>query len=283
MEVAFYFATGTEPLRRRIEQLGPPAFLAFIMTASAVVPYCIAAIGTGTFNLRSLTVLAILAATASFWYLFAGNRALAAAGFLTLMAAVYVSKIFTSIYIDPAPKLTLSILGAAMWTRIGIMACLSIRKMTGIGFGFIPRQQDWKIGIVHYFGFLPFGYFAGTWLGMLRPHTVTPAWQAGLLVIGTFLGVLWVLAAMEEFFFRGILQQLIRRESSSEFAAIFITSVIFGAAHLYFSKLFPNWKMAVLATIHGIFLGHAYARAGSVRASMVTHALVVTTWKVFLA
>ncbi len=41
--------------------------------------------------------------------------------------------------------------------------------------------------------------------------------------------------------------------------------------------------VAAAAGIHRIFCGHAYAQAGSVRASMVTHALVVTTWKVFLA
>jgi predicted Abi (CAAX) family protease len=61
------------------------------------------------------------------------------------------------------------------------------------------------------------------------------------------------------------------------------TSVIFGLAHLNFGHVFPNWKMVIIAGIHGIFCGHAYAQAGSVRASMVTHALVVTTWKVFLS
>ena len=282
VEVALYLAAGMEPARRRLEALARPPILAILMTASAVLPYCIAALGTGSFQLRSLVTLLGLAGAASFWYLFAGKRTLADVGFLALMAAVYLSKIFNTIYVTPAPKVTLSILGAAMWIRIGVMACLSIRKMGGIQFGFIPRLQDWKIGVIHYFGFLPFGYVAGNYLGLLHPQTVTPASKAVLLVIATFLGTLWVLAAMEEFFFRGVLQQLIRRETNDDFAAIMITAVIFGLSHLSYARAFPNWKMAVMAGIHGVVLGHAFSQAGSVRAPMVTHALVVTTWKVFL-
>ncbi len=282
LEVAFYLATGMEPVRRRVEASAAPAMLAALMTVSAVVPYCIAALGTGSFEARSLVTLLVLAGIASFWYLFAGSRTLADVGFLALMAAVYLSKIFNTIYITPAPKVTLSILGAAMWIRIGMMACLSIRKMGGIHFGFIPRWKEWKIGVIHYFGFLPFGYFVGNYFGLLHPQTVTPASKALLLVIATFLGTLWVLAAMEEFFFRGVLQQMIRRETNDDFVAILITAVIFGLAHLPYGHAFPNWKMAVMAGIHGVVLGHAYLQAGSVRAPMVTHALVVTTWKVFL-
>ena len=282
VELAFYLGAGMEGMRRRVEALAPPAVLAGLMTVSAAAPYCIAALGTGSFQLRSLMTLLLLAAAASFWYLFAGSRTLADVGFLALMAAVYLSKIFNTIYLTPAPKVTLSVLGMIMWIRIGMMACLSIRKMGGIHFGFIPRSKDWKIGVIHYFGFLPFGYLAGNYLGFLHPHTVTPASKALLLVLAIFLGTLWGLATLEEFFFRGVLQQIIRRETNDDFAAIMITAVIFGLAHLAYGHAFPNWKMAAMAGVHGVVLGHAFVQAGSVRAPMVTHALVVTTWKVFL-
>jgi hypothetical protein len=283
VEAAFYLAAGMESVRKRIEALVPPAALAALMVVTAIIPYCIAALGTGTFQMRSLVTLAALASAASFWYLFAGSRTLADVGFLALMAAVYISKIFNTIYIDPAPKVTLSVLGMAMWIRIGMLACLSIRKMGGIGFGFIPRGNEWKIGVIHYFGFLPFGYILANYFGLLHSRAITPAWKAAFLVIGTFLGTLWVLAAMEEFFFRGVLQQLIQRATNDQFASIMITSGIFGLSHLIYPGVFPNWKMAAVATIHGIACGHAYTQAGSVRAPMVTHALVVTTWRVFLA
>jgi len=109
-----------------------------------------------------------------------------------------------------------------------------------------------------------------------------PAWKAAFLVTATFFGTLWVLAQLEEFFFRGVLQQMFVRETGDEFAGIMITSAIFGLCHLPMQGAFPNWKMTAIATINWIHLGHAYSQAGSVRAPMVTHALVVTTWRVFL-
>jgi hypothetical protein len=38
----------------------------------------------------------------------------------------------------------------------------------------------------------------------------------------------------------------------------------------------------VLATFAGLFYGRAFLQARSIRAAMVTHALVVTVWQVFL-
>jgi membrane protease YdiL (CAAX protease family) len=57
-------------------------------------------------------------------------------------------------------------------------------------------------------------------------------------------------------------------------------SVLFGLAHLPFRK-FPNWRVAIIAGVLGLFCGLALIKARSVKASMVTHALVVTTWRMF--
>jgi predicted Abi (CAAX) family protease len=37
----------------------------------------------------------------------------------------------------------------------------------------------------------------------------------------------------------------------------------------------------LVATLLGLACGAAYLRSGSVRAPMVTHAFVVTTWRIF--
>jgi hypothetical protein len=42
---------------------------------------------------------------------------------------------------------------------------------------------------------------------------------------------------------------------------------------------FPNWRFALMAAVAGLFYGLAFRAAGSIRASMVTHALVVATWR----
>ena len=61
-----------------------------------------------------------------------------------------------------------------------------------------------------------------------------------------------------------------------------VTSLLFGAVHLWF-RAFPNWRFAALAALAGLAYGAAFHRARSIRASMVTHALTVTTWRMFFS
>jgi hypothetical protein len=61
-----------------------------------------------------------------------------------------------------------------------------------------------------------------------------------------------------------------------------ITSLLFGGVHLWF-RHFPNWRWVILAGTLGWFCGRARNQAGSIRAAMVTHTLVITTWRAFLA
>jgi hypothetical protein len=61
-----------------------------------------------------------------------------------------------------------------------------------------------------------------------------------------------------------------------------VTSLLFGLAHLWF-RSFPNWRWVPVAAVLGWFCGRARNQAGSIRAGMVTHVLVVTTWRAFFA
>jgi len=101
-----------------------------------------------------------------------------------------------------------------------------------------------------------------------------PLWK----IAATFVGVLWVVALSEEFFFRGLLQQWMVEWTGRPAVALASTSVLFGAVHLGF-RVFPNWRFALAAAVAGWFYGRAYQQGQSIRASMVTHALVVTLWR----
>jgi len=90
--------------------------------------------------------------------------------------------------------------------------------------------------------------------------------------VGTYFGVLWVVALGEEFFFRGFLQFVLMRRIGDVLGLI-LASVLFGVAHLAYR---PDWRYVVLASVLGLFCGMACLKARSMRASMVTHALVVT-------
>jgi membrane protease YdiL (CAAX protease family) len=93
----------------------------------------------------------------------------------------------------------------------------------------------------------------------------------------TFFGALWVLALGEELFFRGLLQQWLSDWMRNPWAGLVLTSLIFGAAHLWY-----DWRFAVLAAIAGLFYGFAFMQGKGIRAAMVTHALTVTTLKMFV-
>lgn len=282
VEAGLYLAAGVPATRRLLERVGTPTRIALLMTISALIPYAIYAFGTGLFRPVSAAALAGLAALVSFWYLVLKPSSPADIGLLVLMAVVYVAKVFDWIYPDPAPRVTMMILGRLMWIRIGILSILCIRRMGGIGFGWAPTRREWATGFLNFLYFLPLGLIPAVLLHFVRPQIVPITFKVLVIAVATFLGTLWVLAAMEEFFFRGVLQQMLTRKLKSAVLGIVITSLLFGSVHLWY-RTFPNWRFAALAAIAGLFYGRAYLQTGSVRASMVTHALVVTTWRVFLA
>jgi membrane protease YdiL (CAAX protease family) len=68
----------------------------------------------------------------------------------------------------------------------------------------------------------------------------------------------------------------------NQWAGLIVTSLLFGAVHLSY-RGFPNWRFALLAAVAGVFYGLAFRQASSIRASMVTHALTITTVRVFFS
>jgi len=281
VEFAFYLAPGFSAVRGAFERLGSKPVQAALLTASAVIPYLIESFGTGTFRFSSLMALLAVAAVASFWYAWIRPSVPVDLLFLAFIAAVYLSKLFDQVYGHPAPHTALEILGRLMWIRVGLMAVLSLRSMEDARFGFVPTSNEWRIGVRLYLFFLPVGAAIAYLLHFARfKPPALEWWKFTLLAIGTFLAFLWVVALAEEFFFRAFLQRLLARGMRSEAIGLILASVLFGLAHLAF-RPFPNWRFAIVGGIAGVFYGLAFLQARSVRASMVTHALVVTTWRVF--
>src|SRR5262249_4213278 len=158
---------------------------------------------------------------------------------------------FPKLYGDPVPKLQIDALGQAMWVRTGAMAMLCIRRVSGVGFGFWPTKNDWKIGALFYLLFMAAAVELALMIHFTKPRMPVGWEKTPALAIATFFGVLWVLALGEEFFFRGLLQQWMSRWLNSDKAGLLVTSVLFGAVHLWFRQ-FPNWRFALLATMAGI-------------------------------
>ena len=289
-ELALYLAPGFQGVLKHFERLGSKSIRAGLLTASAGIPYALASISLHNSSLSgwdfpALLLLVGLAGFASFWYAVLKRGPAADFFFLVFMGAVFLSRVFTWIYARPlaGTHLQLEILGHLMWIRVGIMAVLSIRGFENMRFGFLPARSDWKIGVKLFLFFLPVGGVLAYALNYPHFHLLAvPWWQYAARVVLTFLGMLWVVALSEEFFFRGFLQQLASRESRSEIAGLTAASTLFGLVHLPY-RSFPNWRLAILAATLGVFCGIAFMRARSVRASMVTHALVATTFRLFMS
>ncbi|MGA3187145.1 MAG: CPBP family intramembrane glutamic endopeptidase [Bryobacteraceae bacterium] len=279
LEVTFYALLGSERIRARFEQL-PPALFAALLTICAILPYCLATLAFGTFRGPALGWILLLAGAVSFWYILLPKKPAADILLLVFMAAVWIAALFKLWYLSPYPKLYLPVLGQLMWFRTGLFAMLCIRRVQGVGFGFWPSPREWKIGVVHFAIFLPPAVVLARLIGFAGFRLPSGWEKTTLLAIGTFFGIFWVVALAEEFFFRGLLQQWLTAWTRSEAAGLIGASMLFGAVHVFY-RAFPNWKFAVMAALAGIFYGLAFRRARSIRASMVTHALVVTTLKVF--
>jgi membrane protease YdiL (CAAX protease family) len=170
-----------------------------------------------------------------------------------------------------------------MLIRTAALAVLVLRGNVNAEYRFLPDRAEALAGLRYFVMMLPFIAFAYWALGLvkLRAHP-NGVGLTILLAIGTFLLILWVVALSEEFFFRGLLQQWLEQWTGRRNTALIAAALIFGCAHLGFHRIFPNWRWAIVAAILGVFCGLAWRNSRSVQAAMVTHALIVTVWQVFL-
>jgi membrane protease YdiL (CAAX protease family) len=202
--------------------------------------------------------VALLAAIPSLWFAVLPRRRWLDLVFVALMAGVWISPIFDDIYGGK-----LEVIGKAMWMRLGIAALLYQAREGGIGFGFWPTRAEWRNGARYFALFLAPGLLLAYLLGYLDSPSPRP-----LQGLAMFAGTLWFVAVGEEFFFRGLLQRWIGLPAAA---------LLYGLSHLGFRQ-FPNWKHVAITALLGVFCGLAYRRAGSIRAAMVTHALVNGLW-----
>jgi membrane protease YdiL (CAAX protease family) len=250
---------------------------AILLWLSALAPYLIFSLAAGTFDRNSFYLLAALLAVLCFWHVLLPRRAAYDMGFLIIAAAPQITHVFARIFVVPQ----MDILGHLAWIHAGIIALLVLREWQPGEFSFWPTPREWQIGgCLFLLGIAP---IIGLAQAVHDLHFVAPQaawWRLAGEGIATFFGILWVVALSEELFFRGFIQKALDNRWHNPLIAIFISAALFGGAHLWFHS-FPNWPRALVACALGLACGIAYWWAGSVRASMVTHAFVVVAWRLF--
>ena len=278
VEAALYVGPGFAAVRERLLRWGKVR-LATALTVSAVVPWLIYTVGSGSFRGEKFGWLLLLVTPVAFWYVALPKSRLTDFALLVWLAVPFLTKMFLAIYPTADPKPRMDFLGKWMWIRLGFAVFLLVRQVEGIHFGFVPSRAELMTGLKYYFRFLPFGFALGYLLGIVQVGFPASAWNPALLAIGTFLGLFWTVSLGEEFFFRGLIQQWLEEMLASPRNALIATSILYGLAHLPFRSPF-NWRYALLVALLGIFCGQAYQESRGIRAPMVTHALAATTWVV---
>ncbi|RAP24807.1 hypothetical protein DID73_00630 [Candidatus Marinamargulisbacteria bacterium SCGC AG-343-K17] len=124
------------------------------------------------------------------------------------------------------------------------------------------------IPLGHFTGFLSFQFFEPSIMFFVQT-----------IVVGYFL-----YALPEELLFRFLMFDFFRPFFASDRAQWFITSVIFGLAHINnrtADMVGYNWSYVLLSTIAGLGYGFVYMRTKKVSASALTHALINMIWGMF--
>jgi uncharacterized protein len=277
VEYSFYLLPGFPEVRKRLAEPSLPLFL----LVSLFFPYVIGYAPTNQISGLHAIQLAALALALGLWYVVLPVHVVTDLAFLVLVGAVLLSGYLEAIYTDPYPGLKLNaILGRIGIFRTTVLVLLVQRRVPETGYGFLPNAKEWRIGALHYLYFLPVAACVALPLKTVHLGSPAPLWKTA----GVFLGFFWVIGLFEEFVFRGVLQQWLEQWTWNRAASLILTSLLFGAVHLWFRNFpFPNWRWALIAAVLGWFCGHARNQAGSIRAGVVTHALVVATWRGFFA
>jgi membrane protease YdiL (CAAX protease family) len=239
---------------------------------SAVVPYLILTVSMGTFQLWRAGLIALLASVLCFslpslnakWDCF----------FLAFLAVLLLSP---GLYPEVL-NLKVPTLGRLTWFRLGMTCVLTFRNHDRLNFGFWPTGREWWVGARTVCLIVPAAIALNTVLPVVHFRVVPGLWWKAP---GYFFGILWIVGLAEEVFTRGMLLEWIR-ERLGIAAAVVLSSLVFGLAHLWF-RGFPNLTFAALAAVVGAFYASAYLTGGGVRASTVSHALTVTLWKVLFS
>jgi hypothetical protein len=188
---------------------------------------------------------------------------------LLTIAAVLEARIFSGAWpysgLGSLPKLYLA--------DVALYLYLVVRRLHGVGFSFVPRLNDIKIGVREWLFFLPIALGLG-----FATHFIwfVPRHPSVGHVVGALLVTFLLTAIPEELFFRGILQNLLEPRVGRMWALV-VTACLFGLSHFHKGAAF-NWRYVMIAAVAGIFYGRAWRARRRLFASSLTHTLVDVVW-----
>ncbi len=256
------------------ERFGPGG--GFFLGACVFVSYLAYLLGTGTFAVARAGVMAGLIFVPLGLAVSAGG---AAAGtwqdYLTLAGIWVFLKFGPTHWLWPYPSARLGyVMTVLVALNTALAAFVLVRRIKGIGYS-IGWGKSWGLYVLG--SFVVFACIAIPLATGMHFLTFAPQWGHWGGFLFSAVAILAFTAWPEEFLFRGLLQNLLARNSRTEWAGWWTASLLFGLAHIT-NMGFPNWRYVALATIAGIFYGWTWRKSGSIFASALVHAAVDVTW-----
>ena len=204
---------------------------AILIAAGLFLSYLLYTLGTGTFStLRIATVCALiflpLALAAS-----AERRPPGVWQDFVIIAATWAAVKFLPVrwlWLFPGEKLS-HVFTVLLMVDVGIAVFLMMRRIDGVGYSI-----DWgpKWSLIVGGSFLAFAAIAVP-LGLAERFVqFAPRWSSATSLPFTALGIFLLTAWLEEFLFRGLLQNILSRVTGSDLTGWSTASVLFGLAHL---------------------------------------------------
>jgi membrane protease YdiL (CAAX protease family) len=193
-----------------------------------------------------------------------------------ILAGVWVTVKFSPshwLWLYPGGRLAY-VFTVLMCVNVALAVFVLLRGVNGIGYS-IGWGHHWSFFVLA--SFVVFACVAIPLGQVLHFIQFSPQWSQWKSLPLLSLGILFFTAWPEEFLFRGLLQNMLSRASSSDLAGWWTASVLFGLSHLP-NMGFPNWRYAILASIAGLFYGWTWRKTGSIFASALVHAAVDVTW-----
>jgi membrane protease YdiL (CAAX protease family) len=172
----------------------------------------------------------------------------------------------------------LAIFNKILLLDAGIYGFIALRQLEGTGFDLRLRLRDAGFGLREVVLYTPLALALGLGLGFLHLHS---EWQGLARIAGAWVFTFFFIAIPEELFFRGWLQNLLKRRMG-RIPALLLTAALFGLSHFNKRAELFNWRYVLLAAVAGVFYGRAWRQERRVGASAITHATVDAIWGLWL-
>ena len=256
-----------------------PVVVRLLLPCWSAIPYLLISIDRGVFELRRLVIYGSLPVLVAVVLWRAREQDAEQRGtWLDFAVLIILGLVVEFRRLEPAWPRHLGGFNRIILLDAGLYGFVIIRQLRNVGFDLRPRLSDLKNGLRELAFYAPIALPVGLALGFLHPHG---EWPGAVKILTSFASIFFLIAILEETYFRGWWQNLLERRIGPN-GALIAMALLFGLSHFNKGATVFNWRYVLLASLAGIFYGRAWRSRHRLFASAITHACVDTIWLLWL-